>query len=500
MFVSSACGGDLVDHRPAKLRLAAAAILHQEGEQALDTVEIGEIADRTAFPPVTDTPRPPTATIDVTGTAVTEAARSRTKYDLRVEFDYSRHSLSAAQTITYTNQTGMSLAELPIIVNPNLQPGVFTLESVVLNRDEPLEAFTLEKSDLVLPLSSPLGPDETVILSLAWQLRLLERSGELGYTELQANMMDWYPYIPPYSESQGWIVNKPWPYGEYLTYEASDFRVQISLVGPEEPIIAAGAPANEIGDKVIYELKGARSFAWSASPHYQARIGQAGPVEVTVYTYPGHQDAGEAVLEAGIQALELFNERFGPYPHPVFTIVEASFSDGMEFDGLIFLSQGYIAEYDGTPQTFMTVLTVHETAHQWWFGGVGNDQAMEPWIDEALSTYSELIFYERYYPELIDWWWLFRVNYFNPQGFINGSIYDYGRFEPYFNAVYHRGAQFHRDIRAAMGDEAYYSFLRTYADDYRLELVSGRDFLGLLQESSPVDLQGILAGYFGPQN
>jgi aminopeptidase N len=31
---------------------------------------------------------------------------------------------------------------------------------------------------------------------------------------------------------------------------------------------------------------------------------------------------------------------------------------------------------------------VHELAHQWWFGIVGNDEWDEPWLDEAMAEYS----------------------------------------------------------------------------------------------------------------
>jgi aminopeptidase N len=31
---------------------------------------------------------------------------------------------------------------------------------------------------------------------------------------------------------------------------------------------------------------------------------------------------------------------------------------------------------------------VHEVAHQWWFGIVGNDEFNEPWLDEAMAEYA----------------------------------------------------------------------------------------------------------------
>ena len=38
------------------------------------------------------------------------------------------------------------------------------------------------------------------------------------------------------------------------------------------------------------------------------------------------------------------------------------------------------------------LLAAHETGHQWWFERVASDEAKEPWLDEALTTYSELVF------------------------------------------------------------------------------------------------------------
>ena len=37
---------------------------------------------------------------------------------------------------------------------------------------------------------------------------------------------------------------------------------------------------------------------------------------------------------------------------------------------------------------------IHETAHQWWYGLVGNDEYHYPWLDEALTEYSTLLFYD----------------------------------------------------------------------------------------------------------
>jgi aminopeptidase N len=110
------------------------------------------------------------------------------------------------------------------------------------------------------------------------------------------------------------------------------------------------------------------------------------------------------------------------------------------------------------------LLSVHETSHQWWFGLVANDQANEPWLDEALATYSEYLFLEEFYPELTSWWWDYRVYTFNPTGNIDSDIYKFDRARPYINAVYLRGAVFLHELRNLLSDDVFFLRLRQYAE------------------------------------
>ena len=42
----------------------------------------------------------------------------------------------------------------------------------------------------------------------------------------------------------------------------------------------------------------------------------------------------------------------------------------------------------------MDPLITHEVAHQWWYNVVGNNVIDDPWLDEALATYSYVIYLE----------------------------------------------------------------------------------------------------------
>ena len=110
----------------------------------------------------------------------------------------------------------------------------------------------------------------------------------------------------------------------------------------------------------------------------------------------------------------------------------------------------------------LTVIGVHEIAHQWWFGLVGNDQSLEPWLDEAMATYSEHIFLENTTPGLLGWWWNSRVNAYEPRGWVDTSVYNGGSFRTYTNAAYLVGAYFLDAVRERIGDEAFFAFLKSY--------------------------------------
>jgi aminopeptidase N len=180
------------------------------------------------------------------------------------------------------------------------------------------------------------------------------------------------------------------------------------------------------------------------------------------------------------------------------TIIESDFPDGMEYDGLFFLNQSYFTYYSGTPSSGLCALSAHETAHQWWYRVVSNNQALEPWMDEALCTYSELLFYEYYHPELVDWWWQYRIDDFNPGGWVDSTIYTTSDYRPYVNAVYLRGVRFLDGLRAEIGKEALLNALHQYAEAFQNNSASSLDLLqklgpspDLLQQyfSSPPSLE-----------
>jgi hypothetical protein len=303
--------------------------------------------------------------------------------------------------------------------------------------------------------------------------------GTLGWTERQVNLGDWYPVLAVHDPAAGWVTPAPSPLGEYVSAPAGDYTVIVEAAGARGPVLVAGsggpAPCGEAW--WCARLTGARFVAYVVSESMLAQsVTTTTGVTVTSVYLPEHAAAGEAALRTAAAALEVYSDLFGDYPFDSFAQIEGDFYDGMEYSGASFVGSGYYAEYDGTPNNLLTIISAHEVAHQWWHTLVGNDQAAEPWLDEALCTYSELLFLEARHPASTAWWWAFRVDWFAPQGPVDSTIYDYGDFRGYVDAVYLRGAQMLHAMRAEVGEEAFLGFLRAYADDRAGQVATGADF------------------------
>lgn len=440
-----------------------------------------------------DTPTP----ILPTPSATPRLLPTTTHYTLWAALDLSQHYLTVTQTITYVNKSLVTHAELPLLVEPARLPNVFHLQTIETSRQTPLN-YVWQEDHLVVTLPAPLSPGDYVGLRLSYTLSLPAQASDFGYTPRQINLGNWYPMVPPYRTGRGWMMNQPGKLGEHLAYDRADYDVYLQVLSadPMPALAASGIGQMAGGDWLRYWLPDARNFSWSVGDYVTESTISNG-VRVTAYTFPEDAAAGTAVLEASAQALALFSDLFAPYPHQTLVIVAADFPEGMEFDGLYFLDQGLYKRYNGTPREYLVPIAVHETAHQWWQGIVGSDQALEPWLDEALATYSELLFYEVHYPELVDWWWHFRVNRFAPTGWVDSDIYEFESYRAYINSVYLRGAMLLHEMREVVGDELFLTFLRAYTQTgTQTGQLTASDFWRVWCHTTQADVSENLSRYF----
>jgi hypothetical protein len=243
--------------------------------------------------------------------------------------------------------------------------------------------------ELPLPACVPAGT--TVRAELAFTLRLGENADERLGTSPSTGTAWWgsgYPLL-------AWVRGEGWAREDAVdiageTATSEDFRLaSLGVTVPNGLEVAgtgqaAGAgPGPRPGTTTHrFTAEAVRDVAVAVG-RYRVRERDLGETRLHLFTpvdgtrVPPEQWAD--VLETSVERLV---EQFGPFPYPdLWVAVAPSQSSGIEFPTAL--------QFGDTSDNALPGLATHELAHQWFYGLVGNNQARDPWIDEAFATYAE---------------------------------------------------------------------------------------------------------------
>jgi len=120
-------------------------------------------------------------------------------------------------------------------------------------------------------------------------------------------------------------------------------------------------------------------------------------------------------------------------------------------------------------------LLAHETAHQWFYGIVGNDQAGQPFADEAAADFAA-----RYVLGL-------RRGSRCPTVRLDLSIYRYSG-ACYYEDIYIQGGNLLDDARRAMGATQFWAAVREYLAANRFSIATTQALLVTLDRHTSLDL------------
>lgn len=423
---------------------------------------------------------------------------SITHYTIDATISYAHRTVLVQQSIIYVNRTPNPLQAVVLNVKSNEQPGVFSLNAVKVDGAQ-LDQGTYDLSGQQLRVNLPenlaSGCATEMMLSFRLTLPQIEDKGirafqgHFGYTARQLNLGHWLPVVAVY-DGQAWISHESNFIGEQEVLESADWDVTVTVTDAPEDLrlVAPGTVIEEDSGHGQYSLKGARDFSLTLGSGYRVKEHKTeSGVTVELYSFDdafiqtdsGAIDSAAFALDVAAESLSTYEHLYGPYPYERMVVVQADFPDGMEFSGLVFVSGDFFRRFGGA-SSFLTLITAHEVAHQWWYNQVGNDQALNPWLDEALATYSEYLFLESYFPDLKNWWWEFRVDRLSPEGFVDSSVYEFSSRREYINAIYLRGGRMLHDLRLALRDEVFFDWLRRYAEAGKNSIMTPEQFWSLL--------------------
>lgn len=417
-------------------------------------------------------------------------------YHMAIEIGDDLVQIQGNQEVLYTNRTGGPLEAIYFHLYPNLTGGALTISGLRVNGSPVVPTYQLRDSAMEVPLNSPLQPGDQAVIAMEFAVTVptdeSSNYGTFAYLGDVLALAHFYPMVVAHDES-GWDLEIPSPQGDVIYADAGFYLVRAT--GPSSLVIAASGVALEEelkdGRQVLTFASGpARDFYLAASKDYEVLRATVGETTVRSYAFPETSEGSELALDYAIAALRSFEERFGPYPLTELDLVQTATSAlGVEYPGIVAIANRI---YNADALQYLEATVAHEVGHQWFYNVVGNDQLEEPWLDEALTQYATLLYFEDAYGQrgydgfrdsLTSRW--NRVNLEEiPIGL---PVRDYEGRE-YGAIVYGRGPLFFEALEAEMGAETFARFLRDYYATFAWENVDTEALRNLAEQHCQCDL------------
>ena len=464
---------------------------------------------------------------------IDEDDQEKSIYKIECELNTEQKTLSAVQELNYYNNDDIDMNEIYFHVYPNAFKSKDTAPFLFDDFDnaykrgfesgyaEILSVSRIEKDGekllnhsfsgagdtiLKVELDIPLKPGNRVDLRINFKLYIPPAGERFGYGDNNFNLGNWYPIAAVYDDRDGWNLDKYYPIGDPFFSDVSDYKV--SIKAPKDYIIAASGKNTYIKTEGNYtfwtfEESALRDFAFVANNRFKVIEQNLDGINIKSYFYEGEDKRGKEALECGVKSIKLFNKLFGKYPYNDYSIVETEFPSGMEYPMLVYISdKWYKSDYSSDP---LIITTVHETAHQWFYGIVGNDQIDEAWLDESFAAYSEVLYAEsvygkktgrEYYERAVEDSVKEALSSNTIDGLLLKSLSDFDDWNDYGPTAYDRGAQMLHELRKMLGDDTFFKILRSYVEKYKFRIAYTDDFINVCEEISGKDLTEFFKHWF----
>ena len=327
----------------------------------------------------------------------------------------------------------------------------------------------------------------------------------MGYFTNTVNLGNWYPIVCVY-ENGNWnkcIYN---PNGDPFYSQVANYSVTLTL--PSTYTLATTGIITEKNTKnplnTVWTVRAdkVRDFACVFSQNFKLKSAIYDNIIVYSY-YIGDDKYGQKALDTGVNAIKTFNEMFGKYPYDQISIVSCDFYiGGMEYPNMVMINKDL---YASNTIDALEEVVAHEVAHQWWYGVVGNDEINKAWLDESLTHYSTMMYYEKtygdqrfkeamsssksYYCATIQVLKATGVD-FNEK--IDRPSSSFNDWRLYDVLVYDKGAMMLDSIRGAVGDKKFFDSLKEYYSTNMYKNVTEKELISAFNKKSGIDVTSIM--------
>lgn len=397
------------------------------------------------------------AAVLLSNTAVAQPYfQQEVNYTIHVKLDDVKHELTADETIEYINNSPNELT----FIYMHLWPNAYKDNSTVMAKEflrhgdnsfyhakkeergyidqidfkvdgQPVKYELLKDSiDICkLFLNQPLKSGAKITITTPFHVKI--PSGEfsrLGHIGQSYQITQWYPK-PAVYDRNGWNYMPYLTQGEFYS-EFGSFDVSITLpknyvLGATGDMVDAEKEQEWLNQKVKeteaitsfnskdlkfpdsdsetktlrFKQKNVHDFAWFCDKRYHVLKGEVETPHTKhkVTTWVMFTNAEAHLWKNAIKyvndAIYHYSLWNGDYPYNHCTAVDGTISagGGMEYPNITVI---------GTSRTafLLDVVITHEVGHNWFYGMLGSNERVHPWLDEGLNSFNELRYVRSKYP------------------------------------------------------------------------------------------------------
>ena len=438
------------------------------------------------------------------------------------------HTLDIEQTLEYTNRTEDTLENLKLHLYPrsfrqdskvsvvstlnhakcyyngesfgNLEISALSVNGI----DTPITINGNDDDILDISFTDSLTPNETYNISISYKVTLPNINHRFGYGEDTINLGNFYPIACVYEDGE-YVIDSYHYNGDPFYSDMANYNVTLTA-NNNLKLASTGnitsTTSNETSTTYNIKAKTVRDFAMVLSDKFSIVSGKIGNTIVNYYYYKNQYP--QEGLQAGIDSVTTFNNLFGEYPYDTLNIVESNFvHGGMEYPNLALISDAVDIQSD-----YINVI-IHEVAHQWWYGIVGNNEVNYGWLDEGLTEYSTILFYKENpsynvnteeliknttnsYVTFVD---IYTKVFGEVDTSMNRKLNEYNNESEYVYIAYVKGMLIFDSLNEVLGDDKFIKCLQAYFEDNKFGISTPDRLIDSFEKASKSDLSSFFESW-----
>lgn len=438
--------------------------------------------------------------------------KEETSYSIVGEYDPETHVFAGTLDFTMTNRTGDVLPDLRFQLYGNAyregavyQPLSLAYRSAYYDKlDYGATTIVSVSEDYVVG-----GTDENLLIvdvpdlaegkstrvKIEFETKLAKVNHRLGVGQHCVNLANFYPILCVYDG--GWQECIYYNVGDPFYSDCASYDVELTL--PASYTVAASAnlvSERKTGEKKTcrYQADRLRDFAFVLGEGLSVLTEQVDGA--TLSYYYGEDEKAKEHFKLYKDSFSYFSDTFGTCMYDSLSLVQTDFPfAGMEYGGLMMVSNALAEET-------LTYAIVHETAHEWWYEGVGNDQRNHAWMDEGLAEYSCVLFFENHdygftregvmttsKKAIRSYVGIYAQLFGKTDTSASRNLSTFMSEYEYANLIYNQGIVLFDGLRESIGDKRFLSGLSSYYASFVGKIAREEDLISSFRQTG-VDVDG----------